>query len=66
MEMETKITVISVSDGFSDSLTCGIVSQKSEDWIDEMAWLTGYFSLGVWSSLYIASRSLENRLLKNK
>ena len=69
-DIQLKVPVISVSDGFSDSLTCGIVSQKSEDWIDEMAWLTGYFSLGVWSSLYIASRSLMgneiHQKLKNK
>jgi hypothetical protein len=54
-EIQKTVPVISFYDGLFDSFNCTIVSQRYEDWKDEMAWISGYFSIAVWISLYIAS-----------
>jgi hypothetical protein len=61
-EIQTRVPIIPVSQGLFDSFSCSIVSQRYEDWRDEMAWLTGYFSLAVWTSLYIASGGRKNKI----
>lgn len=42
-----------VTDGIADALKCHVVSQKYEVWKDDLSWITLYFSVAVWISLYI-------------
>ena len=34
--------------------SCHIVSQNVSSWINDVGWMTGYFSVGVWSSIWMA------------
>eukprot|EP00759_Apiculatamorpha_spiralis_P006694 PhF_6_TR13930/c0_g1_i1/m.22399 len=43
----------SLYDGLMDSIYKYRVSAKIEDWVEEMPWMTGYFSGAVWLSLLL-------------
>jgi hypothetical protein len=47
-------------------MSCQIVTQRYEDWKDEMPWLTGYFTLAVWCSLYMAHSDNNKVAVKKK
>lgn len=41
--------------GFKVLWTCAEVSQDFRDWVADASWMTTYFSIGVWSSIWLAS-----------
>ena len=46
-------TYLSIRDGFRDALYTRIPTKDWKIWKEEVAWLSGYFSLAVWSSIGI-------------
>jgi hypothetical protein len=51
-------TYLSVSDGLVDVCRRWTVSYRWEDWKDEVAWMSLYFTFGVWSSISLVYASL--------
>ena len=47
-------TYLSVVDGFFDMCQCSVISRDSSVWIQEMYWMTPYFTVAVWFSIYLA------------
>lgn len=41
--------------GFKDTFECKIVSQDDAFWIEEMPWMSAYFTFAVWFSLWLLS-----------
>jgi hypothetical protein len=44
-------TFLTVAQGVADSATRRVVTRRWVDWVDEMPWMSLYFSAGVWISL---------------
>ena len=42
-------------DGISSLAGCREVTQSMDTWFGDAAWMTGYFSFGVWSSIWLAT-----------
>ncbi len=42
---------LSIAQGIVDASACKVVSFRWEDWRNEVAWMTLYFSVGVWVSI---------------
>jgi hypothetical protein len=56
-------TLLSPLEGLRDVSTRWIVTHDLTEWKDEIAWMSLYFSLAVWSSLALCVfYSLENQL----
>jgi hypothetical protein len=49
---------LSVTDGMVDVCRRWTVSYRWEDWKDEVAWMSLYFTSGVWSSIWLVYASL--------
>jgi len=47
-------TYLSLSEGLADVLNRRVVTRAWEDWREEIAWMSGYFSLAVWLSIALA------------
>jgi hypothetical protein len=47
--------------GLSKLASCATVTKDIHDWQDDFPWMTGYFSVGVWSSLWLAVAPLPIR-----
>lgn len=43
---------LNLREGFRDAVARRVVTREWSDWKQEVPWLTGYFSLGVWLSIY--------------
>jgi hypothetical protein len=52
------LSYLSLSQGVLDVLRRRSVSYRWEDWKDEVLWMTLYFSVGVWSSIWLVHASL--------
>lgn len=50
-------TYLSLIDGIRDATTRVVVTRQWNLWHDEIAWMTLYFSAGVWVSLWLVRRS---------
>jgi len=42
---------LTIAQGIADASACKVVSFRWEDWRNEVAWMTLYFSVGVWVSI---------------
>ncbi|HYK99963.1 MAG TPA: hypothetical protein VEU78_02130 [Steroidobacteraceae bacterium] len=51
---------LSVSEGWVDVCRRWTVSYRWEDWKDEVAWMSLYFTFGVWSSIWLVYASLPS------
>jgi hypothetical protein len=40
-------------DGLTDTFECQRVTQEDSFWVEEMPWITGYFTFGVWFTLWL-------------
>jgi hypothetical protein len=49
----TGLCYLRVADGLKDAVVRRRVSQRRDDWRQEMPWMSLYFSAGVWVSLAI-------------
>lgn len=49
----------SFSEGFNEIKTCVKISSDDSVWIEEMPWMTGYFTLAVWSSMIMSSVKIK-------
>lgn len=49
---------LSVTDGLADVCKRWKVSYRWEDWKDEVAWMSLYFTFGVWSSIWLVYAAL--------
>ena len=49
---------LSIADGWVDVRRRGTVSYRWEDWNSEVAWMSLYFTFGVWSSIWLVYASL--------
>jgi len=52
---------LSIADGWVDVRRRGTVSHRWQDWKDEVAWMSLYFTFGVWSSIWLVYASLAIR-----
>jgi hypothetical protein len=52
---------LSIADGMVDVCRRWTVSYRWEDWRNEVAWMSLYFTFGVWSSIWLVYLSLGNR-----
>ena len=43
-----------LSDGLVDAMSCRQVRRDLEIWLEEMPWMTAYFSCAVWLSIWMA------------
>jgi hypothetical protein len=58
-------TLLGFLEGLRDVSTRWVVSHDYEHWKDEIAWMSLYFSVAVWSSLALGSFPLlQDRLLQ--
>eukprot|EP01084_Bolivina_argentea_P282077 482758_1 len=44
---------LSLSDGIIDLMYCKYITHSFKIWWEDIPWMTGYFSVGVWLSLYL-------------
>jgi hypothetical protein len=44
--------------GLSETLRCMVITGKDEYWVNEMPWMSLYFSIAVWSSLWLSNARL--------
>ena len=58
---EKQTETISIDDGFFDALERREVRWDFNVWKPELLWQFGYFSVAVWSSIYLAYYYIENR-----
>ena len=54
-----------VSEGFIEISTHWICSREYHDWQYEMIWMTLYFSVAVWMSIYLINAPKLNQLKNN-
>lgn len=47
-------------DGFKRLAECAVVSRSMQEWSEDALWMTGYFSVGVWSSIWLALAPLPS------
>lgn len=59
-------TFLPFIEGVIDSARCHIVTCKDEYWRVEMPWLTGYFTLAVWATLWIANADIPIGSIKSE
>jgi hypothetical protein len=52
-------TFLTFEQGWRQIQQCVHVSQKDAYWIQEMPWMSMYFSFAVWSSLWLAHANLQ-------
>lgn len=47
-------TALGVAEGVVDAMSCAVVDQRYSTWVEEMPWMTAYFSICVWWSIWLA------------
>ena len=52
------VQYLSVYDGLIDLMQCKSVAHGFEIWWEDVPWMTGYFSIGVWLSIYLINISV--------
>ena len=57
-DQEQRRQYLSIADGWADVRKRWSVSYRWEDWKSELTWMTLYFTLGVWSSIWLVYASL--------
>jgi hypothetical protein len=57
-QQSSDVQSLSFGEGIKETLRCLTVSQSSDVWAKEMPWMTGYFTFGVWSMLWLAQSDL--------
>jgi hypothetical protein len=51
-------TFVPYMDGVLEASRCFVISCKDDYWVQEIPWLTGYFTLAVWATLWIAKANI--------
>ena len=58
-------TPLGLIEGFYSAASCNIISQDIHFWREEIPWMTAYFSMAVWSSLYLVTNTPTIHFNKN-
>ena len=53
-------------DGVKDATSCKLVTQEFDAWKDDLSWITGYFSVAVWISIWLTRAPRIPFNLKNE
>jgi hypothetical protein len=59
---ELGVQFASITAGLAEIAACQTVTQSDAYWREEMPWMTGYFTAGVWSTLWIATATIDPHL----
>lgn len=49
---------LSLSAGAASAATCKVITTADSYWVEEMPWLTGYFTFAVWAMLWMAAADI--------